>query len=191
MLTGCLNAFRWLLWGVSVLLSLLLIVQKLRNDTDIRPGAEVAAIGAFMLAGLITGWVARRISAASALWIGQGEQMKNNGTPAAMAEVRREIDRLDDEIVALLAKRQRQIERAAAVKPSLGIPARVPARVEEVMARVADAAAREGLDQSLAQHLWHEMIEWSIALEEKLIRKSQERIEPQIVHVAGLPPLGG
>eukprot|EP01037_Dinobryon_pediforme_P017990 gene17990-18226_t len=140
-----------------------------------------------MLAGLVTGWVARRMSAASALWSGQGEQMKSNITPVAMAEVRREIDRLDDEIVALLAKRQRQIERAAAVKPSLGIPARVPMRVEEVLARVADAAAREGLDQALAQHLWQEIIEWSIALEEKLIGKTHE---PKTAQSAGVPPIG-
>ena len=43
-----------------------------------------------------------------------------------MSDVRRVIDEIDDELVALLAKRQRQIERAAKVKPALGIPARVP-----------------------------------------------------------------
>ncbi|HEY8161136.1 MAG TPA: chorismate mutase, partial [Methylocystis sp.] len=53
-----------------------------------------------------------------------------------MSDVRRVIDELDDELVALLAKRQRQIERAAKVKPALGIPARVPDRVDEVLARV-------------------------------------------------------
>ena len=38
-----------------------------------------------------------------------------------MADVRKVIDALYDEIVALLAKRQRQIERAARVKPLLEI----------------------------------------------------------------------
>ena len=37
-----------------------------------------------------------------------------------MSDVRRLIDELDEELVALLAKRQRQIERAARVKPALG-----------------------------------------------------------------------
>ena len=61
-----------------------------------------------------------------------------------MADVRKVIDALDDEIVALLAKRQRQIERAARVKPLLELPARVPDRVDEVIARVlAPRGARD------------------------------------------------
>jgi isochorismate pyruvate lyase len=86
-----------------------------------------------------------------------------------MSDVRRVIDELDDEIVALLAKRQRQIERAARVKPSLGIPARVPERVDEVLARVLGAARREGLSVEVAMNLWSAIIEWSIQYEERLM----------------------
>lgn len=86
-----------------------------------------------------------------------------------MADVRRAIDELDDELVALLAKRQRQIERAAKVKPALGIPARVPERVDEVLARVLGAARREGLSVELAMNLWTTTIEWSIHYEERLM----------------------
>ncbi|WP_363348100.1 chorismate mutase [Methylocystis echinoides] len=86
-----------------------------------------------------------------------------------MSDVRRVIDELDDELVALLAKRQRQIERAAKVKPSLGIPARVPERVDEVLARVLGAARREGLSVEVAMNLWTTIIEWSIQYEERLM----------------------
>lgn len=86
-----------------------------------------------------------------------------------MAGVRAAIDALDEEIVALLAKRQRQIERAASVKPGLGIPARVPERIDEVLARVAEASRREGLSGELAQALWRAIIEWAIAHEERLM----------------------
>ncbi|MEK8093224.1 chorismate mutase [Methylocystis sp. IM3] len=86
-----------------------------------------------------------------------------------MSDVRRIIDELDDELVALLAKRQRQIERAAKVKPALGIPARVPDRVDEVLARVLGAARREGLSVELAMNLWTNIIEWSIHYEERLM----------------------
>ncbi|KAF2991758.1 chorismate mutase [Methylocystis sp. MJC1] len=86
-----------------------------------------------------------------------------------MSEVRRIIDALDDELVALLAKRQRQIERAAKVKPALGIPARVPDRVDEVLARVLGAARREGLSVEVAMNLWTAIIEWSISYEERLM----------------------
>lgn len=86
-----------------------------------------------------------------------------------MSDVRRIIDELDDELVALLAKRQRQIERAARVKPALGIPARVPDRVNEVLARVLGAARREGLSVEVAMNLWTAIIEWSIQYEERLM----------------------
>ena len=177
-LTGCLNAFRWLLWTVSVLLSVLLIVQKLRNDADLRPGPELIAIAAFLLAGMATGWISRRVSASFAkVQAAQRAISAAAASPDIMGEVRREINRLDDALVALLALRQRQIEKAAAIKPGLGIPARVPARVDEVLARVGDAAAREGLDQSLAHKIWSDLIEWSIGLEERLIAASMLRSE--------------
>jgi len=86
-----------------------------------------------------------------------------------MAEVRRVIDALDEELVALLAKRQRQIERAARVKPLLDMPARVPERIDEVLARVLEAAKRDGLSQELSAELWTRIIEWSIDYEERLM----------------------
>ena len=86
-----------------------------------------------------------------------------------MSDVRRVIDEIDDELVALLAKRQRQIERAARVKPGLGIPARAPERVDEVLARVLGASRREGLSVEVAMKLWTSIIEWSIQYEERLM----------------------
>jgi isochorismate pyruvate lyase len=86
-----------------------------------------------------------------------------------MAEVRRQIDSLDTELVALLAKRQRQIERAARVKPLREMPARVPERIDEVLARVLEAARRDGLSQDLSTELWTRIIEWSIDYEERLM----------------------
>jgi len=92
-----------------------------------------------------------------------------NGMQDEMSDVRRVIDEIDDELVALLAKRQRQIERAAKVKPALGIPARVPERVDEVLARVLGAARRESLSVEVAMNLWTAIIEWSIQYEERLM----------------------
>jgi isochorismate pyruvate lyase len=86
-----------------------------------------------------------------------------------MSDVRRLIDELDEELVALLAKRQRQIERAARVKPALGIPANVPERVDEVLAHVLGVARREGLSVELAMNLWRALIDWSIQYEERLM----------------------
>lgn len=96
-----------------------------------------------------------------------------------MADVRRVINALDDELVALFTKRQRQIERAARVKPLLDIPARVPERIDEVLARVGEAARREGLSLELAGELWTRVIEWSIEYEERLMGEgSKGRAKP-------------
>jgi len=86
-----------------------------------------------------------------------------------MSDVRRLIDELDEELVALLAKRQQQIERAARIKPALGIPANVPERVDEVLAHVLGAARREGLSVEVAMTLWRALIDWSIQYEERLM----------------------
>ncbi|NUJ80471.1 chorismate mutase [Methylocystis sp. FS] len=86
-----------------------------------------------------------------------------------MSDVRRLIDELDEELVALLAKRQRQIERAARIKPALGIPANVPERVDEVLAHVLGAARREALSVEVAMTLWRALIDWSIQYEERLM----------------------
>ncbi|ARN81672.1 chorismate mutase [Methylocystis bryophila] len=96
-----------------------------------------------------------------------------------MAEVRRQIDALDDEIVALLARRQRQIERAARVKPLLELPARVPERIDEVLARVLEAAKRDGLSGELSTELWTRIIEWSIGYEERLMGGARSAKPPK------------
>jgi isochorismate pyruvate lyase len=99
----------------------------------------------------------------------EGEDAEHLSPQDEMADVRKKIDALDDALVELLAKRQRQIERAAGVKPQLGVPARVPERIDEVLARVLGAARREGLSSEVAMTLWNLLIEWSIQYEERLM----------------------
>lgn len=85
---------------------------------------------------------------------------------ATMTDVRREIDRIDRALVALLAERAGYIDRAAELKPALGLPARIDDRVEGVVANVRAAARTEGLDPALAEALWRQLIDWSISREE-------------------------
>jgi isochorismate pyruvate lyase len=86
-----------------------------------------------------------------------------------MAEVRAGIDRVDAELVALLAERAAWIDRAAAVKAREGLPARIGWRVEEVVANVRRHAEARGLAPALVETLWRELIGWSIAREEALL----------------------
>ena len=98
--------------------------------------------------------------------------MKNLISPidcASMQELRVEIDHLDRFLVALLAKRATYIDRAIELKQINGWPARIPDRVEDVVAKVRETAKAEGLDPDLIERLWRELIDWSIAREAQVI----------------------
>jgi isochorismate pyruvate lyase len=88
---------------------------------------------------------------------------------STMAELRAEIDRIDAGLVDLLAERITYIDRAAELKPALGLPARIDDRVEEVVAKVRASAVARGVDPDLAEALWRRLIDWSIAREEVVL----------------------
>ncbi|WP_372887588.1 chorismate mutase [Shimia sp.] len=87
----------------------------------------------------------------------------------SMTELRAEIDALDTEIVDLLVLRASYIDRAIALKPSEGLPARIPERVDEVISKVSHTARDRGLDPQLVEGLWRQLIDWSIDREARVI----------------------
>ncbi len=97
--------------------------------------------------------------------------MKPIAQIASMTELRAVIDALDGELVAGLAARARLIDRAAELKPAEGMPARVPVRVDEVLAHVRAEAVARGLDPALVEALWRQIVDWSIAREEVVLGK--------------------
>jgi len=78
-----------------------------------------------------------------------------------MQEVRREIDRLDRELVKLLAERQGYIEQAGRIKGERSA-VRDDARIEDVVEKVLAEAERAGLSPAIAEPLWRLLIEKSI-----------------------------
>ncbi len=92
-----------------------------------------------------------------------------------MAPIRADIDRIDRELVALLARRASCIDRAIAVKRDAGLPARIDTRVDEVIDNARATAAREGLDPELVAALWRRLVEWSIAREETALAPESGR----------------
>lgn len=86
-----------------------------------------------------------------------------------MGQLRAAIDALDARVVALLALRAGYIDRAAELKAEVGWPARIPARVEEVVAKVRARAVAEWVDPDLCEALWRPLIEWSIAREARVL----------------------
>ncbi|MBI1239795.1 MAG: chorismate mutase [Alphaproteobacteria bacterium] len=86
---------------------------------------------------------------------------------ASMPEIRAEIDRIDEALVALLAERMTFIERAGIVKGERGA-VRDEARIRDVLTKVEKACADAGFPFAIAEPLWRHLIEASIAHEFKV-----------------------
>ncbi len=83
-------------------------------------------------------------------------------------EVRAEIDRLDTELIGLLAERFAYVRRMAALK-SEAADAYDRGRIEAILARIRTEAAARGLDPALAESLWQRLIDWNVAWEKQAI----------------------
>lgn len=81
-----------------------------------------------------------------------------------MPAVRRAIDEIDAALIALLGRRMRFIERAAAIK-STRDAIRDQWRKADVLAKVEASARCEGFPPELARALWEHLVEASIAHE--------------------------
>lgn len=81
-----------------------------------------------------------------------------------MQEVRAGVDALDQELVALLARRFTYMDAAARIKARRE-SVRDEARKAQVIANAAAAASAAGLPQGLAETLWEALVEASIAHE--------------------------
>lgn len=83
---------------------------------------------------------------------------------STMAEVRRGVDQVDRELVALLARRFGYMDAAARIKPERGA-VRDEARKAEVIANARAEAVRLGLPGEAVADLWERLVEASIAYE--------------------------
>lgn len=81
-----------------------------------------------------------------------------------MQDIRAQIDALDKRLVTLLAERQKLIAAAGKVKPSRDT-VRDEARIEEVVRLVLAEAKKSGLAREIAEPVWRQLIESSIAYE--------------------------
>lgn len=85
-------------------------------------------------------------------------------TCQTMSEVRREIDRIDRALVALLAERQTYIEQAGLIKGDRDAVIDQP-RIEDVIAKVLVESDARGLSRDIAEPVWRLLIDRSIAHE--------------------------
>lgn len=90
-----------------------------------------------------------------------------------LEEVRENIDRIDDDIIKLIAKRGRYVLQASAFKKNEeGVKA--PKRVETVIQKVREKALEYGADPDMIEALYREMISRFISLEMDAYKKGEQ-----------------
>lgn len=82
-----------------------------------------------------------------------------------LAALRSEINQIDDQLIALLARRYAILDDVIALKQKHGIPHRVEARVQEVLERNEANAQKAGLPPGYAKAIWHLIVEAAHAYE--------------------------
>lgn len=87
---------------------------------------------------------------------------------ASKDDVRREIDRLDRALIALLGERFGYVKRITEFKadPSEAVDG---GRIEQVLDKVRSLAREQGLDPDLVASMWRSLIEWNIEYERRAI----------------------
>ena len=101
-----------------------------------------------------------------------------SGRPAEecrdLAQVRVEIDRIDNAIVDSIAERLGYVDPAWQLKLELGQEANVPWRNQQVIDKVRRRASERGVPPDLCEALWRQMIGWFIQYEEEKLRHQIE-----------------
>lgn len=90
-------------------------------------------------------------------------------------DVRAEIDRIDQALLALFAERHRYVTRMAEIKTDPH-EAFDPQRVDAVIAKQRRRAAELDLDEDQAELIWRTLIDWNVNYEKGIIvaRRRQE-----------------
>lgn len=94
--------------------------------------------------------------------------------PSAIEELRAEIDLVDARIVELVAVRSGLAEKIGHLKGDASA-VRDPAREEEVVRRVRDAAAREGVDPEMIESIYRSIISNSVEAQTEALRRAVAR----------------
>lgn len=92
-------------------------------------------------------------------------------------DVRAEIDRLDRELIALLAERFAYVRRMAEIKRE---PAEAHAqdRIDDVLDKVMAEAKAAGLDGNLIRAMWRSLIDWNVEYERRTIAARERGDRP-------------
>lgn len=118
---------------------------------------------------------------------GVGVAGVDSGGVIDLDAIRRDIDRVDVELVELLARRQRLVERVVAYKRDhhLGVVDRH--REDEMLAAIAGTAKDRGADPRVAQQVLRTIIDGFTLLEVEELGPDPETTDPRPGNPPGSP----
>ena len=96
---------------------------------------------------------------------------------ADMAQVRAEIDRLDEALVDMIAERFGYVDRAWQLKKNTPEGATVPWRIQQVIDKVKQRARERELPPDIVDMVgaqWKNMIGWFVQYEEEKLRAPED-----------------
>lgn len=99
---------------------------------------------------------------------------RGSGALGSLDIYREEIDRIDDEIVALLSRRMDVAEKIGRLKQREGMPVVQPKRYNALMARRADEGARQGLSPEFLRKVFGAIHEESVRVQVSLDNSGAE-----------------
>ena len=107
-----------------------------------------------------------------------------------LAELRAQIDQLDQELLQLLAKRLEVVHKVGEVKQQHGLPIYVPQREIEMLQRKREAAEQLGLSPDLIEDILRRIMRESYVSENRFGFKTVNPAIRKIVIVGGRGKLG-
>jgi chorismate mutase/prephenate dehydratase len=91
--------------------------------------------------------------------------------PTDLAALRAEIERIDGELLDLLARRMRSAEAVAAAKLDAAWPFRDPAREDRLLVHLRRSAVERGLDPHEIERLYRVVLDMSVARQQAYVRE--------------------
>lgn len=102
------------------------------------------------------------------------QTIKNADQCESMCDVRQAIDLLDEQLLAILGRRIKYIERAAQIKTSIDT-IRDDERIDAIIAKRSAQAAEHGYSEEIVASLFRQLIEYSVAHEMQVFKRKQAR----------------
>jgi len=104
--------------------------------------------------------------------------------------MRDEIDRIDNEILSLLARRQTQVEQVVALKKAHNMPVHHPAREEDLIYRLRSQAVQAGMDPDFMEDLYRVILRQSRIKQTRKMEHKGLRPGAKVLIIGGRGQMG-